>query len=342
MNSTATLIKSSDWGVLGSKINEITVLEKILRSVGHNSIRCINTNGCKLANIWLKEERDDRARAVEGSKENWTAYNVVCLMVEKNMDSLNPNLPITVRGNCDVLVVMVRAAFGHCVLGGTLPKHPYLLGASMTDDTYDAYDIEEDFHPLSRDRFSHAMVFQNAFIYLRDVGVVTHINHVIDKQPILEWNNSSGLLYLSPFYTLTGTFNINSISQSMKQRIDGEDTETMIVKTICEVRDLYDDITHFNRKFEPRIFYTSLARLLPPDNLDRVLDEDSMRDLIASGLFPDTEGRIYHNILQVGNQPAFPVQIRKLWEKGPLFCLINDEVENTTYLFSTPRFPEIL
>jgi hypothetical protein len=345
MNSIAHLVKSSDWGVLGSKINEITVLEKILRLAGPNCIWCIDQNGHKLANALLKKERDNRTKAVDGFEENMTAYNMVSLMAEKNSDRLNPSLPTTVRGDCGVLIAMAHAAYGHCVLACSLPKYPCQLGVSMTDDTYNAHDIEKDFHPFSRDWFSHVMVFQNTLIYLRDVGDVTNINHVIDKQPILEWNNSSGLLCLSPSYTLTDTFNINAISWSMQPLIDDEDTETMIVQTICKVHNLYENITHFNWKFESRVFYTSLANLLTPDNMGIVLDEASIHDLMSSGLIPHSAHGMCNDILHYSlteNQSESSVQIRKLWKDWPLFCLINDEVENTTYLFRTPYFPEIL
>jgi hypothetical protein len=219
-----------------------------------------------------------------------------------------------------------------------LSKNSYLLGANMMDGTHDAYDYKDEFHPLLRDRPSHAMVFQNALIYLCNVGVVTNISHGIDRQPILEWDNSSGLLSLSPCYELTDIFNISAISQSTQPRIDDNE----IVRTIGEVRDFYGNITQFNRKFESRIFYTSLAKLLPPDNLGIVLDEASVRELVACGLFPHREGSIYNAIVQAGIPSEFPVQIRNLWKDGPLFCLINDEARGTTYLFCTLHFPEIL
>jgi hypothetical protein len=208
----------------------------------------------------------------------------------------------------------------------------------MMDGTHDAYDSEDEFHPLLRNRPSHAMAFQNAFIYLCYVGVVTNISHGIDRQPILEWDNSSGLLSLSPCYELTDIFNIGTISQSMQPRIDDND----IVRTISAVRDFYCNITHFNRKFESRIFYTSLAKLLPLDNQGIVLDEASVRELVACGLFPHRGGSIYNDIVQAGIPSEFPVQIRTLWKDGPLFCIINDEARGTTYLFRTLHFPEIL
>jgi hypothetical protein len=125
----------------------------------------------------------------------------------------------------------------------------------------------------------------------------------------------------------------------MKPRTDDEGTEKMIVQTINEVHDLYNNITQFNRKFESILFHSSLAKLLPLDNMGIVLTEDTIRALIAGGLFPHTKGVIYNNIVQAGNQSESSVQIRKLWQYGPLFCLINDEVENTTLVFRTPYFP---
>ena len=240
MNSTATLVKSSDWGILGTWLDD-TTLETILCRVGHTSILCINKNGRALANALLKEERDlantllkeerdDRARAVKGSEKNWTAHNLIYLMVEKNMDSLNLSLPITVRGDCEILMKMTRAAFGWLVLGSALSKTSYMLGADMMDDTYYAYDSEDDFHPVLRDRPSHAMAFQNALIYLSDVCVVTKISHIIDRQPILEWNNSSGLLCIRPSYKLRDTFNIGAISSSMKSAL----TALTLKKRLCK------------------------------------------------------------------------------------------------------------
>jgi hypothetical protein len=55
-------------------------------------------------------------------------------MIETNADNLYGKIPIFVRGDYDVLVAMVRAAFGRLVLGGTLCKSRYLLGADMMDD----------------------------------------------------------------------------------------------------------------------------------------------------------------------------------------------------------------
>jgi hypothetical protein len=75
-------IQCSDWGTTVIKLNENT-LEKILCGARHNATRCINKNGRALANAWLREGRHDRARAVEGSKENWTAWNGLCHMVAK-------------------------------------------------------------------------------------------------------------------------------------------------------------------------------------------------------------------------------------------------------------------
>jgi hypothetical protein len=340
MNSVATpvTVNPRDWGTLGTLLNENT-LEHILGLTGHSSIRCINKNGRALANKWLKEERDDHARAVKGSKENWTAYKVICFMVDKNVDSLNPNLPITVRGDCEVLIEMMRAAFGRFVLGGTT-RNDMGLCSDMMDGTYDAYDSEDDFHPFLRNSYSHVIMCQDALIYLGAVGVVTHINDVIGKQPILEWNSPDGLLTIKPIYGLMDNmqFNIGAISQSMEPRIDNLDPETMIVRTICDVFNLYDNTILLNRAWESvGLFHTSLAKLLPTDNLDVVLNEDIMCYLIACGLFPWVV--LYNNIIQRGVPPVFPVQIRKLWKDGPSFCLINDEATDTTSLFRTPHFP---
>jgi hypothetical protein len=129
----AVNLNTSDWGILGTQLVTCN-LENILRLAGPNSIRCINKNGRALANAWAKKERDDRAKTVEGHEENWTAYTTVCLTMEKNADNLRGKIPIFVRGDCDILIAMVRAAFGRLVLGGAVCKSRYLLRADTMDD----------------------------------------------------------------------------------------------------------------------------------------------------------------------------------------------------------------
>jgi hypothetical protein len=126
------LLNISDWGIPFTRLDTF-ILEIILRQAGPNSIRCINKNGRAVANAQAKKERDDRAKTVEGQEENWTAYATVCLTIEKNADNLHEKIRIIVRGDCDILIAMVRAAFGRLVLGGALCKSRYQLSADMMD-----------------------------------------------------------------------------------------------------------------------------------------------------------------------------------------------------------------
>jgi hypothetical protein len=134
MTSVATqvAVNPGDWGILGTRLPE-EILEIILRQAGPNSIRCLNKNGRAVANAQAKKERDDSAKTVEGQEENWTAYTAVCLTIEKNTDNLHEKICIIVRGDCDILIAMVRAAFGRLVLGGALCKSRYQLSADMMD-----------------------------------------------------------------------------------------------------------------------------------------------------------------------------------------------------------------
>jgi hypothetical protein len=129
---TPVAVNPCDWGILGTRLPE-EILEIILRQAGPNSIRCLNKNGRAVANAQAKKERDDRAKTVEGQEENWTAYATVCLTIEKNADNLHEKIRIIVRGDCDILIAMVRAAFGRLVLGGALCKSRYQLSADMMD-----------------------------------------------------------------------------------------------------------------------------------------------------------------------------------------------------------------
>jgi hypothetical protein len=109
-------VNPRDWGVIGFSLpNSIT--EQILRCAGHNSIRCINKAGRTLANTWMKEGRDDRAKSVDGSAKNWTAYSTLYEMLRQEQ----PDQPaIYLQANRDVVFAMMRAAFGEHILGSTL------------------------------------------------------------------------------------------------------------------------------------------------------------------------------------------------------------------------------
>jgi hypothetical protein len=307
-------IQCSDWGILGTNLNG-NLLDKIFCLAGHNSIRCINQNGRALANAQLKDGRDGRAKAIDGSQGSWTAYATICEMLtnEHDIDAIH------VQANRDVVFTMLRAAFGPNALGCTLD--------AMTSSAQASH------------LFERALVLPGVVILMADAYFLSNGNN-----PKIE------VLSIQPFYELKNTLkNINAITRSIQPRIDGKDAETCIVQNIVGMIDLHhEDLC--GKKTQFIHLAVSLTHLLSPARMTPALDEwDTLRlnnhgiidrDLVAAYFqveFYDLGFDV--SIARAGGLPNFESTFfAVLWYGGPRFCVVNDG----TYAFRTPDFPQNL
>jgi hypothetical protein len=301
------MIRPTDWGSIGAVIREES-LYAILRMCGHNTIRCINRNGRTLGNAWMEQDRTDRAKAIMGSTKNWVAWRALCNMANRTMMRY-ADVPITVRGDSDVLIAMARAAYGRLVVCGTL-------------------DVLADGNNL----YHQVIVFRNVVVLLQDILILDGDN--IDQQDSVV--HESEYLNLKPYYELGNIFDIRARSDT--------DSEEMVTRTIVEL--LYLCLEHKNGKpGDFSSFFMSLNSMLSATNTYPVLDSDSVTHLKRGWVPPELFTAYLQGMCSsYGNvridepitQPDWTgVYSAVLWKDGPLFCVVN----RGKSVFRTTDFP---
>jgi hypothetical protein len=298
-------VESRAWGVLGTACNHDS-LERILRIAGHNAIRSINRNGRALANRWLKDGQDGRAKAVEGSSLSWKAFETLRGMVSHKTHYRDP--PVHTHGDSEVLIEMAQAAFGKSVVTGYVD---YICS-----------------------RYYAAIAAGNIIVLL---GVI--ILDGIDT-------SDSGLISLMPRYDLKGTFiDINAIPRDLPLSHGHSTVEAMITSTIADVLNLREEYRKGVDTLSLHTNF-SLVHILPPASMRSVLDQGELEHLargyISSEVFTAYASsthlptgyptRIDGTITHPEYEGMFSVA---LWKDGPLFCVVN----NGTYAFRTLDFP---
>jgi hypothetical protein len=298
-------IQSNAWGILGS-LND-AVVESILRIVGHNGFRCINRNGRVLANAWMKDGWVSRAKAVEGSEDSWRAYTDICELRFNHIGEA-----FHVRGNSDVVLAMMRAAFGKNVLGCSLSDYTCTARASHL--------------------FHKALVFDKRVFLMEDAD----FGLVHDTSPKIE------VLRIEPFDDDRTFQRINVIARSIQPRIDGKDAETCIVESFVKLLDLNHENLCGNKTQSVRLS-VSLRNLLSPTSIIPPSEDDVPNalgyiggDVLAAYYRSkfDCRDTLYH-ITECGLPNFEGVFYARLWQGGPRFCVVNDG----TYAFRTPEFP---
>lgn len=292
------------WGTLGT-LNENT-LASILRLAGHSTVRCINKNGRALANSTMNAERDDRAKTVQHSSDDWKAWNVIHGIVQ-GLPTDNP-IPIIVNANSDILITMARAAFGQLVIGGIDN-----MGSAL-DETDECYRV---------------LVFRNVIILM---------GYLYDELPRLD---------ITPYYELNYAFDISAISQSMHQRIGGDNPEKLAMHTILQILDLCLYYKGGN-VIQVQHFKTSVGNILPANSMHAILSENDLI-LLTDGYIPSKVYAAYVHakcsvsgyVVGINDAIRHPDWTHMfsaiLWKDGPAFCV----VDNGTYAFRSTDFPKI-
>jgi hypothetical protein len=312
MATMAIQIKLEEWGTLATLAEN--TLDKVLRMAGSNVIRCVNKNGQALAHDWMWEGRDHRAAAVEGSQNNWTAYTEISRMASQPDDTFNPTY---VQGNCDAVVAMVRAAYGHNVLGCALSGGTTPIQASH--------------------RFQKAFVFVGAVV-LMEAGSVTSNGD----------NPNVEMIRVQAFYDEGTLKNINVISRfsrSIAPRSDGRGVEKCIVEDIIGMVDVrYANMC--GRDNHCIYFRTDLRNILSPTRMRCLSPEEETR--LAQGMVSgDLFAAYLHCRMHLRQGFGMPTNVTyrlpdcegmfyaQLWRGGPSFCVVNDGRQ----AFRTPQWP---
>jgi hypothetical protein len=271
-----------NWGTLGSRIPEC-LLENILRSVPYESVRGVNRNGRVLANAWQVKDRDDRAKAVEGSTEGWSGYYRICELLKQD----HQHEVTCVQAKCDVVVAMIRAAFGRNVIGGAIP-----------DITFQLIEYKSDV----------VLVLPGTIVLLKVVQV--------------EGGCPVEVLRIKPVYGFRGTLLRPSELNQAFANVD----EGRVAAHIVDLFYLYaQDVCGWDTSvMDIDEFSTSFKNILSPECITPVSRIDSGTVNLAYfqstheyvGCIQITAKTIFPKL-----QDAF---YAVLWRNGPRFCVVND------------------
>jgi hypothetical protein len=328
MNTVAASADPTAWGTLG--ILDENTLAYILRQAGHSTIRCINKNGRTLANSTMNAERDDRAKTVQHSNDDWEAWTIIHRIVQgypmDNIeydtfedheyrdsiehiirDSIKYGICATkpthmiVKANSDILIAMARAAFGQLVLG-----------------CIDTIECGKD----DGGEYFRTLVFRNVIFW---IGT---------------YNGKIQIRVCYMLEELEDMFNIGTIIKSAHQRIGGNNTEGLAVATILQIISIYLEYKENPiDQYGLQTFYTSLANVLPTTSMPALeytmdaLDLTMLRRGRICGKLFDA----YHqskstisNYFSINDNPDWATMFTAiLWNGGPLYHV----VENGKYAF---------